>query len=98
MQVAATMLLVTSLILAARPLDDVGVSHFLLDDGEVVGSLRMVFLADAPDPAPLVERLRSIDRQLRHLTQSPQRANVRSGSTWWTKYSTRDAIHFSFEK
>ena len=37
-------------------LDDVGVSHFLLDDGEVVGSLRMIFLADVPDPAPLVEK------------------------------------------
>jgi len=40
------------------PLDDVGVSHFLLDDGEVVGSLRMVFLGDVPDPAPLVEKFR----------------------------------------
>jgi CRP-like cAMP-binding protein len=40
------------------PLDDVGVSHFLLDDGEVVGSLRMIFLADVPDPAPLVEKFR----------------------------------------
>lgn len=40
------------------PLDDVGVSHFLLDDGEVVGSLRMVFLVDVPDPAPLVEKFR----------------------------------------
>ena len=40
------------------PLDDVGVSHFLLDDGEVVGSLRMVFLADIPDTAPLVEKFR----------------------------------------
>lgn len=38
--------------------DDVGVSHFLLDDGEVVGSLRMIFLADLPDPAQLVEKFR----------------------------------------
>jgi CRP-like cAMP-binding protein len=40
------------------PIDDVGVSHFLLDDGKVVGSLRVVFLADVPDPAPLVEKFR----------------------------------------
>jgi CRP-like cAMP-binding protein len=39
-------------------LDDVGVSHFLLDDGEVVGSLRMIYLADVPDPAPLIAKFR----------------------------------------
>jgi CRP-like cAMP-binding protein/N-acyl-L-homoserine lactone synthetase len=38
------------------PLDDVGVSHVLLDDGEVVGSLRMIFLGDVADPAPLIEK------------------------------------------
>lgn len=38
------------------PLDDVSVSHALLDDGEVVGSLRVTFLEDVPDPAPLIEK------------------------------------------
>jgi CRP-like cAMP-binding protein len=40
------------------PLDDVGVSHYLQEDGEVVGSLRMLFLGDVPDPAPLVQKFR----------------------------------------
>lgn len=40
------------------PLDDVSVSHLLLDDEEVVGSLRMTFLDEVPDPAPLVEKFK----------------------------------------
>jgi CRP-like cAMP-binding protein len=40
------------------PLDDVSVSHFLLDDDEVVGSLRVTFLDGVPDPAPLIEKFR----------------------------------------
>ena len=38
------------------PLDDVSFSHALLDDGEVVGSLRVTFLDDVPDPSPLIEK------------------------------------------
>ncbi len=38
------------------PLDDVSVSHALLDEGEVVGSLRTTVLDDVPDPTPLVEK------------------------------------------
>lgn len=38
------------------PLDDVSVSYTLLDDGEVVGSLRVTFLEDVPDPSPLIEK------------------------------------------
>lgn len=40
----------------ADALDPVSVNYALLDDDEVVGSLRMTFLADMPDPAPLVEK------------------------------------------
>jgi CRP-like cAMP-binding protein len=39
-------------------LDDVGVSFFLKDGGEVVGSLRVVLLERVKDPAPLVEKFR----------------------------------------
>jgi GNAT superfamily N-acetyltransferase len=39
-------------------LDDVAVAFTLVDDGEVVGSLRAVYLADVPDPAPLIEKFR----------------------------------------
>jgi GNAT superfamily N-acetyltransferase len=39
-------------------LDDVAVAYALYDDGEVVGSLRGVYLADVPDPTPLIEKFR----------------------------------------
>jgi CRP-like cAMP-binding protein len=35
-------------------LDDVAVAYALLEDGAVVGSLRVVYLADVPEPAPLI--------------------------------------------
>lgn len=38
------------------PLDEVSVSHALLDGEEIVGSLRVTFLDDVPDPAPLIEK------------------------------------------
>jgi hypothetical protein len=38
------------------PLDDVSVSHALLDGGEVVGSLRVTFLEELPDPEPLIQK------------------------------------------
>jgi CRP-like cAMP-binding protein len=38
------------------PLDDAAVSYALLDDGVVVGSLRVLFLDDVPDPAPLIQK------------------------------------------
>lgn len=40
------------------PLDDVSVSHYLLEDDEVVGSLRVTYLADVPDPSRLEEKFR----------------------------------------
>jgi hypothetical protein len=40
------------------PLDDVAVSFFLREGGDVVGSLRVVLLDQVPDPAPLVEKFR----------------------------------------
>jgi hypothetical protein len=39
-------------------LDGPGVSYALLDDGAVVGSLRLVYLEDLHDPAPLIEKFR----------------------------------------
>ncbi|HEV8718271.1 MAG TPA: cyclic nucleotide-binding domain-containing protein [Candidatus Binatia bacterium] len=38
------------------PLDDVSVSHVIFDDGEVMGSLRVTFLDEVPDPSPLIEK------------------------------------------
>lgn len=38
------------------PLDEIAVSHVVLDNEQVVGSLRIVFLADMPDPSPLVNK------------------------------------------
>ncbi|MBI4529195.1 MAG: cyclic nucleotide-binding domain-containing protein [Deltaproteobacteria bacterium] len=38
------------------PLDDVSVSHALLEDGGVVGSLRVTFLEDVRDPSVLIEK------------------------------------------
>jgi hypothetical protein len=37
-------------------LDSAAVSYALLDDGEVVGSLRLIYLDDLADPAPLIEK------------------------------------------
>ena len=38
------------------PLDDVSVSYALLDNNEVVGSLRVTYLDQVSDPTPLIER------------------------------------------
>jgi cyclic nucleotide-binding protein/N-acyl amino acid synthase FeeM len=38
------------------PLDGPGISFALLDDGEVVGSLRLVYLEDLDDPGPLLQK------------------------------------------
>ncbi|NMG22228.1 cyclic nucleotide-binding domain-containing protein [Brasilonema bromeliae] len=37
-------------------LDDYGVSYALLKDGQVVGSLRSIFLKDVPNPKPLINK------------------------------------------
>jgi CRP-like cAMP-binding protein len=42
--------------LLTDPLDGPGVSYALLDDGEVAGSLRLVYLEDLSNPAPLIEK------------------------------------------
>jgi CRP-like cAMP-binding protein/predicted GNAT family N-acyltransferase len=39
-------------------LDGPAISLVLLQDGEVVGSLRVLYLADVPDPSPLVDKFR----------------------------------------
>src|SRR2546427_11337044 len=38
------------------PLDDDSVSYALLDDEEVMGTLRVTFLDEGSDPAPLIEK------------------------------------------
>ncbi|HEY3197524.1 MAG TPA: cyclic nucleotide-binding domain-containing protein [Nitrospirales bacterium] len=38
------------------PLDDVATSYMVLDNQEVVGSLRIVFLQDVPDPTSLIHK------------------------------------------
>lgn len=38
------------------PLDEASVSHALFEDGKAVGSLRVTFLDDVPDPTPLIEK------------------------------------------
>lgn len=42
--------------LLTDPLDGPGISYALLDDGEVAGSLRLVYLEDVFDAAPLIKK------------------------------------------